>query len=389
MLVGPVDLVDQQDGRAAGRGARRRAAAGGRPGSAGRTGRPRRAGRLRTRPAGSPAAAAGSSTRRRPRRCRCPRSTAAGSAGCRQRGGERLAAGSCPTPASPSSRIGWPSRTAQNSAVASPSSAQVAGPGRGAPAASPRPGRRPRADPSRLAPAVGHGSGYAGRVRPRSPQAAGAAEAVRRCRRGRGAADVSTAATVMPQTGSTARGRRRLERRRPARSGCADAPAPGDDLGQDRQRDLRRRSARRCPGRPGCAPGRRRAGPAASPASSVEHRAAAPAAGDQRRRTGRPRRARASSTVDLVPAVRGDDDARPRPPTRSAVDRRRPGSRHPRRRAPTSARGDRAVAVHQHQRRRHHRVEEDLQGAAGQARVVHGQRAVAGRPCSWPAPRRA
>ena len=106
LVVGAVDLVDEQHRRPRARVLERREQRPLRPGSRGRTGRlgerPRRA----PRRAGCRAAGAGSSTRRAPRRRRCPRSTAAGSAGCRAASASALAASVLPTPASPSSSSG-------------------------------------------------------------------------------------------------------------------------------------------------------------------------------------------------------------------------------------------------------------------------------------------
>ena len=114
LVVGAVELVDQQHGRQRARVLDRLAAAAGGPG----TRRPNRSSsaelaRRRPRRAGSAAAGAGSSTRRAPRRRRCPRSTAAGSAACPSAAASALAASVLPTPASPSSSSGCGSRSGE------------------------------------------------------------------------------------------------------------------------------------------------------------------------------------------------------------------------------------------------------------------------------------
>ena len=122
-----------------------------------------------------------------------------------------------------------------------------------------------------------------------------------------------TAATVIPQIGSTATS---AAWRRPGAACRRAAPsrdAP-DDPGEDRQRDLRRACARRCRARRArrCA----RAAPSAtpSPRSSPSTAGAALAAGDQAD-VGQPGLEAAAQRVQLVAAVRGDDErevARPR-----------------------------------------------------------------------------
>ena len=82
----------------------------------------------------------------------------------------------------------------------------------------------------------------------------------------------------------------------------------------------------------------------------------------------------------LVAAVRGDDHGgraggQGRLGGRSPARTCRPKSRSAR----TSAVAIGACAVHRHDRQRHRGLEQDLQGAAGQARVVHGDDTVLGR----------
>ena len=120
--VGAVDLVEQQHRRARTGvldGLQQRAA---QQVVGGRTGRPRPAGSAGPRPAGCPAAGAGGSTRRAPRRRRCPRSTAAGTAGCPAPG---------PAPSPPrSSRPRARPRAAAAAAAGRRGTARWPGPGR-------------------------------------------------------------------------------------------------------------------------------------------------------------------------------------------------------------------------------------------------------------------
>ena len=111
-------------------------------------------------------------------------------------------------------------------------------------------------------------------------------------------------------------------------------------------------------------------------AQLVEHAVAALGAGDEAD-VGQPRLEPAAQRVQLVAPVRGDDQrevARP-----GARGRRRPtatissSSSAP---MPQQRRGDRRVAHHQHPRRRQRRLEEDLDRAARQAGVLDRDRAV-------------
>ncbi len=101
LVVGAVDLVDQQHRRARARvlkGTQQR------PGDqvvGPEQVRPRRAAGPTPRPGGCPAAGAGSSTRTAPRRRRCPRSTAGGPAACRAPGPAPWPPRSCRRPPRP------------------------------------------------------------------------------------------------------------------------------------------------------------------------------------------------------------------------------------------------------------------------------------------------
>ena len=125
LLVGLVDLVDQQDDRL-GRGDRREQRAGEQELLAEDVVHDHAGGAssvLRPRP-GSAAAACGSSTRRAPSPRRGPRSTAGGSARGRWRARAPSRARSCRRPAGPSTRTGLPRRWARWETSAAESSAR-------------------------------------------------------------------------------------------------------------------------------------------------------------------------------------------------------------------------------------------------------------------------
>ena len=178
----------------------------------------------------------------------------------------------------------------------------------------------------------------------------------------------------MPQIGSTAVTAATAAQRRAAP--CSRAGAPRRSRRGSRARS-RPASGRRCRARPACRSRSSSSSATPSSRSCVEHRGAALAAGHEPdvADAGLERRPAGSR------ARRGR--ARRRPAPRSSADgtgdRHRRRDRRPRRaraRAePQQRRDDRRVAGDDHPRRRQERLEEHLDRAARQARVLDGDRA--------------
>ena len=153
--------------------------------------------------------------------------------------------------------------------------------------------------------------------------------------------------------------------------GRPSAVAAATSLGAGWTARSRRPFGCRCPARPACAPAA-----VGGTSSAAEHRGTAPPAGHQPDvRHACPQRCRQHRL--LVPPVRRDDHrAQRRPASGSPASAGRASypSAAPR---STSAARDRRRPVHEHQRRRQHRLQEDLQRAAGQAGVGDRHRALA------------
>ena len=181
---------------------------------------------------------------------------------------------------------------------------------------------------------------------------------------------------------AAARGCRRAGTERAGSLGAADRRAAHrDDPRQDRERDLGRRARADVEARRGrrsaraAPPARRRR--AARPSTPVPRLGWRPA-----RRTARPPRARGAAC-----AARRGRARRPRARGRRARgSRSSPSARRPRARARapsrSDGRGDRRVADDEHPRRGQHRLQEHLDRAAREARVLHGHGAVRARSTS-------